>query len=59
MVCQPQRGAVVAVVSRLLGYEKQGPADLAKNLTDDYTEVTEKVRQFYRQNLDTLLRTSL
>jgi hypothetical protein len=55
----PKDEESLAVVSRLLGYEKQTPAELAKNLVDDYSEVTEKVRQFYRRNLDTLLRTSL
>jgi len=55
----PKDEESLAVVSRLLGYENQEPADLAKNLIEDYTEVTEKVRQFYRQNLDMLLRTSL
>jgi len=55
----PKDEESLAVVSRLLGYEKPTPAELAKNLVDDYSEVTEKVRQFYRRNLDTLLRTSL
>jgi glutamate-ammonia-ligase adenylyltransferase len=55
----PKDEESLAVVSRLLGYEKETPAELAKSLNDDYAEVTRKVREFYRQNLDMLLRTSL
>jgi len=55
----PRDEAALAVLARLLGYAGETPADQAGALMDAYKKVTEEVRQFYRANLDVLLRTSL
>ncbi|MCZ6541452.1 MAG: bifunctional [glutamate--ammonia ligase]-adenylyl-L-tyrosine phosphorylase/[glutamate--ammonia-ligase] adenylyltransferase [Nitrospinae bacterium] len=55
----PRDEAALAVLARLLGYAGDTPAEQAGALMDAYKKVTGEVRQFYRANLDVLLRTSL
>ncbi len=55
----PRDEAALAVLARLLGYAGETPADQTGAFMDAYKKVTGEVRQFYRANLDVLLRTSL
>ena len=55
----PRDEAALAVLARLLGYAGETPADQTGTFMDAYKKVTGAVRQFYRANLDVLLRTSL
>lgn len=55
----PRKEAELAVLARLLGYSGETPAQQAAAFMEEYQKTTREVREFYRANLDVLLRTSL
>ena len=53
----PREEESLAVLARLLGYSD--PSEEARAFMEDYKKTTHDVRNFYKANLDILLRTSL
>lgn len=55
----PRDEQELAVLARLLGYSGKGSPAEARAFMEDYKKTTQDVRNFYKANLDILLRTSL
>ncbi|MEE8260222.1 MAG: hypothetical protein V3R14_04410, partial [Nitrospinaceae bacterium] len=55
----PRDEQELAVLARLLGYSGKGSSAEARAFMEDYKKTTQDVRNFYKANLDILLRTSL
>ncbi len=55
----PQDETALAVLARLLDYAGGTPSEQADAFMEEYQQTTGEVREFYRGNLDVLLRISL
>jgi [glutamine synthetase] adenylyltransferase / [glutamine synthetase]-adenylyl-L-tyrosine phosphorylase len=55
----PKDEQQLAVLARLLGYSGKDSSEEVRGFMKDYKKTTQDVRNFYKANLDILLRTSL
>jgi glutamate-ammonia-ligase adenylyltransferase len=55
----PKDEQQLAVLARLLGYSGKDSSEEVRGFMEDYKKTTQDVRNFYKANLDILLRTSL